>query len=374
VAASSPGLRDRLPHLDGLRAIAVMAVVICHAAKHTMDYHGNALFHPLFEGAHGVDLFFVISGFVLSYPSLLSWRDCGSTAFSASRFFANRVLRIFPPYWFAFAVILLTTIALTRLGFQAPWPTIKVPSVAYGLQQLVLWSHGNELCGSFWTLAVEFRWYLAFPLLLWLWTRSKIAFAGVGLASLLFYHFINREYMDFATLPAFMLGIVAAHWALKRSPGGVWAALLFILSVVAAVRFEPGHLEYALQNQILWQVACFFFVVAACTNSWLRRALSNRFLVLVGTASYSIYLFHDPIMAWYGKYGGANPGAVAPIAAAAAGMLVGLLAWLMFERWFMASRFRQTLSVALRHLFEVRLWHRPIALLPPIAAEAPIKP
>lgn len=330
---------DRLSYVDGLRAIAVLGVVMSHTAKYTMDFRTSPFFHPMFEGAHGVDLFFVISGLCLSYPTLARMYATGTARFALSRFFTKRALRIFPPFWFAYAVVWLTTTAMTSAGFQAPWPTIKMPEGAVTiLRQLFLVENGNELVGSFWTLAVELRWYLAFPLLLWVWTRSKPAFVAIGVASLVTFHFVGRQMLDFATLPAFMLGIVAADWSIRRLPVGRWAPLLAIAALIVAVHFEPGFLAYAEQDQFTWQLVAFFVVLAGCNVPWLMRPLSWPPLVVVGAASYSIYLFHDAVIGWYGKYGGANP-----IFAAAAGVLAGIVAWMLFERPYMESNARRSI-------------------------------
>src|ERR1700730_9077408 len=107
---------DREPHIeyiDGLRAVAVLMVVICHAAKYTMDFHQGWPIHVLFEGAHGVDLFFVISGFCLSYP-ILRQVHFGKGDFDVLKFWARRIVRVMPPYWVAFALILAVALIVKR--------------------------------------------------------------------------------------------------------------------------------------------------------------------------------------------------------------------------------------------------------------------
>lgn len=344
-------MKTRLLPVDGLRALAVLAVVACHAAKYTMDYHRDALFHPLFEGAHGLDLFFVISGFCLSYPTIKHLSETGQFRLDIVGFFARRIVRIFPGYWMAFGLISAGAIALLRAGYQLPWPTVKLPTLAYGIQQLFLWDHGNELCGSFWTLALEFRWYLAFPLILWLWARSPIVFMITGALSWVTYWYSYLLPIDFGTLPAFMLGIVAANMTVRGHALNRWAPILFVGAVFISLRLEPGHLRYAYQDQIWWQVACFFLVLAGCTNGILMKLLSNRAIAFIGLASYSIYLMHDPIMAIYGYLGGKNV-----VFAATLGVLSGMAFWLLWERIFVQSPTRPrcvaVVGVALRWVLD----------------------
>ncbi len=334
---------DRMGHVDGLRAVAVLAVVASHAAKYTIGLQ-SPWFHPLFEGTHGVDLFFVISGLCLSYPTLARLRRTGAARFSLSGFFAKRALRIYPPYWLAFVAAFVSTTALVRAGFQAPWPAIQSPASAIEtVRQLFLVQNGHELVGSFWTLAVELRWYVLFPGLLWLWTRSKPAFAAVGVLSFAVYHLHWVHLLDFATLPAFMLGIVAADLTLRGPAMGGWALAAAALGGYLAVRYEPQHLAYVVTDQPWWQICAFFFVLAGCTWAPMKRALGWRPLVVIGLASYSIYLFHDPVMAWYGKYGGTSPAA-----SAIGGVAIGLLAWIVFEHPYMRSRLRERALTAVR--------------------------
>ncbi|MBC5826692.1 MAG: acyltransferase, partial [Candidatus Eremiobacteraeota bacterium] len=197
---------ERLPHVDGLRAVAILTVVTSHAAKYTLDYHHSSLFHMLYEGAHGVDLFFVISGLCLAYPILQRLRRTGFADFSLPHVFGRRILRIGPPFWCAFAVILIVALAVVGAGSQLPWPTVKMPTAFSAVQQLLFIDPKNELCGSFWTLAIEFRWYLAFPCLLWLWIRSPILFAAVGVGSYSVHPFTSLPVADFWVIASVHVG------------------------------------------------------------------------------------------------------------------------------------------------------------------------
>lgn len=220
--------------------------------------------------------------------------------------------------------------------------------------------------GSFWTLMVEFRWYFAFPLLLWLWVRSPRAFLAAGIASLVLYHFTRARALDFGTLPGFMLGIIAADlhvrgphtagWGehLKR-----WSWLLAAAGIALGVACQanatiPGYdrtdVTFAYQPTIFgWQLGCFALVVFAGANAAFRRLLSVRALVATGVASYGIYLVHEPIVA----AGMARfTGVTGALASGAVALAAGFAFWAACEVPFTTGSLRSPLLARVRPWLE----------------------
>ena len=106
-------MKQRIAYIDGLRAVAILSVVVHHTAKYNPSLALGALRHTLLEGAHGVDLFFVLSGFCLSYPALAALRDGSTGRFDAVRYWARRLVRILPPFWIALALFAIGATALS---------------------------------------------------------------------------------------------------------------------------------------------------------------------------------------------------------------------------------------------------------------------
>jgi peptidoglycan/LPS O-acetylase OafA/YrhL len=233
--------------MDGLRGIAILLVVACHGAKYTMDFHQGWSYHALTEGGHGVDLFFVTSGFCLAYPILRQRFDTGVIKFDVLRFYCRRIVRIVPAYWVAFLALLAVSLYIVAHGGFVPWPAVKLPtSFGNGASQLFFLNSATNLCGSFWTLAVEFRWYIVFPLIMWLYVRWPATIYALMAATLAVYHFTPLRELDFATLPGFLLGITAADLAIRGNSVNRFAPALFVLAVAASLWLEPkGHLAYA---------------------------------------------------------------------------------------------------------------------------------
>ena len=194
---------------------------------------------------------------------------------------------------------------------------------------------------AFWSLAVEFRWYFLFPLLLLLWTKSPRAF-GLVLVTFVFLGQLTRAAsLDVFVMPAFMLGIVAADIEIRRLPMARWSGPLAVAALCVTIAIEPA--AFTDKVQLGWQLTCFFFVVAAGAYPWLRSALSLGPLVAIGIISYSLYLVQSPVVgliatntAWgfFGSFFGA--------------IVVAALFWALFERPFMATALKGTLTEKLQ--------------------------
>ena len=127
----------------------------------------------------------MLSGFCLSYPTLKRLRDRGESVFSVSAFAAKRLVRILPPYFAAIALLSALAVTLWRFGMSSVYEPFSWLTVAQNL----LFADASTLYvnPSFWTLAVELRWYFFFPFLLWLWIQFLRAFAAVACACVLAY-------------------------------------------------------------------------------------------------------------------------------------------------------------------------------------------
>jgi peptidoglycan/LPS O-acetylase OafA/YrhL len=320
---------ERTTYIDGLRAIAVLGVVASHALP------------AWYFGAHGVELFFVLSGFCLSYPTLKRLRAAGKARFDVARFAAHRITRIVPPYWAAIA-LLLSVIGITR-ALHVPLPHGLNPASAMDIlrQSLFLDRHTTFLTGPFWTLSVELRWYVFFPIALYLWVRAPRALlllclvGEISPATGLFS-------TDAVCLPAFLLGIVAADIQIQGLRIARFALPVAVAMVAAGVLIErpPAPAASAYISPPFY-LGMFALVVAAGSTPLLARALSVRILSLIGVASYSIYLVHSPAIGFAKLFG------LSPLAAAITGVFAGIAFWYVVERPLLSHRVRQRMITEL---------------------------
>jgi peptidoglycan/LPS O-acetylase OafA/YrhL len=349
-----PSRFHRIDYIDGLRAVAVLAVILHHVGGKT-GLSGAAA-RVVNEGAHGVDLFFVLSGFCLAFPTLAKLARNGAAAFDVADFGAKRLVRILPPFYIATAAMVVVYALPHVLRHQAV--STSVPPLRDLVASLLFLDERVQFInGAFWTLMVEFRWYFAFPLLLLLWVRAPRAFFAVGIASFVLYHFTRARGVDLGTLPGFMLGIVAADLQLGGAATRGWGEHVKRWALPAAVACAalgvaverqatiPGlngsDVLFAYQPTILgWQLAVFFLVVAAGSIGALRGLLAIRPLVATGVASYGLYLVHEPAIEFvtFRLHGPA----VFALATAAA-LATGFAFWFLAERPFTTGPLRRPL-------------------------------
>ncbi|MGH8030047.1 MAG: acyltransferase family protein [Arenimonas sp.] len=319
------------PDIDGLRAVAVIAVVVFHAFPDALT-----------GGFAGVDVFFVISGYLIT--SLLH-RAHAAGRFSVAAFYAARVRRIFP----ALALVLAAVLALGWQGMlDLEFRSLGKHAFA-GAGFVANFSLWNE-AGYFdtqaelkpllhlWSLGIEEQFYLAWPLLLALLWRhtSRLAawIAALGAASFAlclaqvatapeaaFYSPAPRAWELFAGA-WLACAPVAATWRSSRGLGLAGAA--FVLGAFVLVdAWDPWPGARALLP-VLGTLA----IIASGRDAWLNRAvLAHPVAVGIGLVSYPLYLWHWPLLACLRLV---EPGA-GPAARLAAVAIAGVLAWATFR-------------------------------------------
>jgi peptidoglycan/LPS O-acetylase OafA/YrhL len=341
------------PHyasLDGLRGLAILLVVLPHAQL-TGTLPGPDIIQRLVhDSGHGVELFFVLSGFGLASPLLRRAAVDARISIDIVRYAFNRAFRIVPLFYLA----LFLCMALNQLYIDK-WSTLPatlaMPHNPFQLvgQFLFLDRDIDPVNSNFWSIPVQLRWYLAFPLLLSLYLSSRRAFMLVFVALVIAYNATRLHQMDIGTLPLFMLGIFAADLTIRQHPFRRWwpAIILFGLALGhlgdrwASFPDQHGNeVLWTMQPTTLgWQIAAFGLVIAATSNMHVASVLRLRLLQWLGVASFSIYLIHEPVVEISARLFGRNSG----LLCAAAGIAAGGLLWFCAERRLTGADVRRAL-------------------------------
>ncbi len=263
---------QRIDIVNALRAFAAMFVAWGHFSQNQgpwLDLSGK-------YGYTGVYIFFVISGFIIPY----SLQRGGYTVRNFGRFMLKRSIRIYPPYLLSIPITLL---ALSRLVHPHSTDVVHV-----SFQQLLYHAlYLNDLVVGYpwinvvyWTLAIEFQWYLLAGLLhgLFVSRSAVVRFIPVAIA-LAIYFLTTSDRIIFHGMPVFLIGVFVFQY--KMGLIG-WRRMLCLIAVMT----------WAMRGPTGWLIAG----IAAATGLVIAFvAFRNRIADFLGDVSYSVYLFHLPI-------------------------------------------------------------------------------
>lgn len=323
------------PDIDGLRAVAVVPVILFHAGAQWLP-----------GGFVGVDIFFVISGYLISAIIL---REVGQGSFTFAGFYERRIRRIIP----ALLVMLLVTVAIFQivaLPDQAAGAAKSGIAALLSLSNFYFWRETGYFAPAAeflpllhtWSLAVEEQFYLLFPPVLLIITRlrwdvRKTLLIGTLLAfAVSLWLSANKPSVAYFLLPAraweLGLGAVLAAGVVPPLRGAVLrelapvaglAAIVVSLFTVRSNMAFPGWVALA---------PCLgsALIIHDGGRSWLaNNVLAARPAVFVGLLSYSLYLWHWPILAAIRVYTASVH--LAPMLAVAAIPLIFFVSWLSWR-------------------------------------------
>ena len=328
------------PDIDGLRALAVLAVILFHADV------------PGFGGGYvGVDVFFVISGYLITQLLRVSHADVQPRRLG--EFYVRRARRILPALLLVcvatllVALWLLLTEELVQLGKQlAAAPLL--------LSNLVAWSNGGYFTPAgpalslthLWSIAVEEQFYLLYPLTLlliarWLPQRRRATLTLLMLASFALcvwasYHRVVLNYFSAPTRAwELLLGaLLALHdrRSLPRWLAELLAAACLLLLAGVVGRYDAA-LPYPGAYTLLPCLATVGLIASGGSHdTWVRRALSWRPLVFLGLISYSLYLWHQPLLGGVTYWHITPPGPALRGATLVAVAALAALTWRLVEQ------------------------------------------
>ena len=294
------------PDIDGLRAIAIISVLLYHAFP---EYFKS--------GFVGVDIFFVISGYLITSIIL---NQLGDSSFSFKLFYINRIVRLFPALMTVmfFTVIIGYFVLLpqefTQLGKNLFYSTGFVGNIGF-YNEVGYFDRASETKQllHLWSLGVEEQFYIIWPFFLWITWKIKPYFIPAVLVTLILISFnINIKHISFDQEYSFFLpqsrfweilsgGLIGwievkkgylknSHILTIISGLGVTLIIISFIFVNSPGNF-PGFLA------LLPVTGSGLLIVSK--DSWFNSSvLSNRFLIFIGLISYPLYLWHWPLLSF----------------------------------------------------------------------------
>jgi peptidoglycan/LPS O-acetylase OafA/YrhL len=304
-AAALPARRgagdDRLRSLDGLRFLAALAVVAYHYTAYgrgTLAWGVRpstlmpTLSAPASYGWLGVQLFFLISGFVIC---MSAWGR------SVGDFFVSRASRIYPAYWFS--VLLITGVVLL-------WPTVGKPlqlrEVLVNLTMLQAPLGVPHVDGIYWTLWVELVFYLLFSVVVWrgLTYRRVTAFCMIWTVAAVLLPALSNPLVNTLVMPAnapYFIAGIACFLIYRFGHSSLLWGVIGVNWIIAVLRMYPLQLQHA---RLLGKAApaatwpalivitaafAFMILIASGRLGWLNW----KWLTTAGALTYPVYLLHE---------------------------------------------------------------------------------
>ena len=289
----------RLHFLDGLRGIAILLVLFFHA--YSNDWVDKLPYHDQYDhiavlhfGRYGVQLFFIISGFVIA----MTLEKCKSFW----DFMLRRWLRLFPAMLIGSLLVLITAPLFTARPYGAPSVQDTLPGLLFIEPEVFrLFFAQNILEGSFWTLFVEMKFYVLAGILYFTTGPKKMIAVLVAMffSSILLeyasphlptalsdqlhtlYHYLNWTHYGW-----FAAGALFYQYYVNKEMRYWYAAL--VVALIAARCLDGLHTKSIIYGSII--VFTFAF---SMLNPTVQKVLSNKLLVFVGFISYPLYLVHE---------------------------------------------------------------------------------
>jgi peptidoglycan/LPS O-acetylase OafA/YrhL len=305
--------KPRMLALDGVRGLAIIGVLLTHGSYVFMS--GS---HFLGMGWTGVDLFFVLSGFLITGILI----DTKSARNRAESFYARRILRIFPIYYLTIFVVL---IAQTQLPWVRPaaeiqtWPD-RLSYLFYFKNLVPLWQHGQAhqtLLSHFWSLAGEEQFYCLWPLLVWHISTRAVYRVCAGALCFTFLlrivlgsHFGFGAWMQFFPLTrsdglfvgSGLAALLASGHRFSHKQLLSWAAAG--LGTLVVVVLVGGHADLLYAGRLMASIGfsglsiLFGVLIAHCIQfhtSLLTRFFETPWIRAFGRYSYGMYVYHLPV-------------------------------------------------------------------------------
>lgn len=365
-----------MPGLDGLRGVAILLVLVHHLfLNRTFGIEGR-LDSFVRSGWMGVDLFFVLSGFLIT--GILLDTKCATRRFT--NFYARRTLRIFPLYFATLFVVLVAVPAVVaQLNVQSSGVSKVVDSIhEIEQKQIYLWTYMTNIVGGdwamfnhCWSLAVEEQFYIFWPFVILLCAPRQsmavcaalILFAPALRIATLHYEipYVSPNMFLFCRADSLAMGSLAALVARERGPAalipfGKAVSIAFLVALAALVIVYGGikhHCHFT--SSIGYSLLSLGFTgtvivcAAASPTSWLGWAILNPAMMGMGKYSYCAYIVHRlltrPLMVilppatlirWTGSPLAATMAFF--LIATALTFIVAYFSWHLFERHFLSLK------------------------------------
>ena len=336
------------PDIDGLRAISVFAVIFYHANFFVLD-------HELFQGGFiGVDIFFVISGFLITSLIL---NEIYNNNFSITDFYIRRIRRIIPVLFFVIlscipiAYIFLLPSSLVDF-FQSVLSTLIFSSNFYFHHTGLIYGGPDSSLKPLlhtWSLSVEEQFYVIFPLILILFRKFLknyifhffiifffIGFISTQIISIKFplynFYFINVRIWEL--LAGSIVAYLNINFIKYENKVTNYLPLLGLILILFSILFLRDEMSLPSIYSVPAVVGTCFIILFNNSENFITKVLSLKVFVFFGLISYSLYLWHFPLFAFYNYIFFDDESFIAKIIIILLSIILSILSYFFLEKPF----------------------------------------
>lgn len=296
-----------------LRGLAALSVVLYHYGFYLVPVGGDVNSRPFSWGGIGVDLFFVISGFIM----MVVTHNCGSGLNATKSFIINRLSRVLPVYYVILLFAFFTNGAMSTFHYEEKVQNLisALTFIPYMHETAPMYILSDGLFNVRWTLSYELYFYAALSVCLLfrnkliplaLWFIAPIAICFISLGSVIFstkgYKF-DSILIAFITNPIileFGMGIITGLLYLRLSKKNHAPHFIITTTLVAVVLIGVSTKALTMYN-LLSGFAFSLLVLALSLSERFFNSQWIRFLVFLGNISFSLYLIHNPLASFMSK-------------------------------------------------------------------------
>ncbi|MEQ8427138.1 MAG: acyltransferase [Gammaproteobacteria bacterium] len=276
------GDAGEFPVLDGLRAIAILLVLLRHAVHYREQGLEGSFWNIFYNGWIGVDLFFVLSGFLISYHLLSKWPQHFSWRFIGT-YFIKRALRILPLYF-----VILLLIVLYVIPYYSPPNPVTLHSLGLNLVFLQDYFSSATLLVPLWSLAVEEKFYLLAPLLILL---ARVANGKVLILSVLVFILLQH----YLKMPGSHAGSYSEYFWAYKAPFH-FSVVGILCGFIVAYSFLRFQVSEGFKRALKWFTWCSLplILLLLFSERWMETGDWNRssHVTLFLTVLFSLVIYN----------------------------------------------------------------------------------
>ena len=301
-----------MPEVDGLRFLAITMVVVFHILGYvfikyfdSISVHDTGMIASAFNKLvvtlpQGVELFFVISGFVLSLPFAKYYLK-GANELSIKKFYMRRLTRLEPPYILILTLLFFLNIATHKYTFHELLPSYFA-SLFY--MHNIIFDHTPLITVVAWSLEVEIQFYIIAPIIALLFKFNKSLRYAIWIGIIILFPILQKLYTPsilslYQFIQYFILGFLLAdiYVNAEKCKDSIWVKMggfgVLFLILFNSYKESVWH-EYTFILSVF--VLCYFVLLG---DYW-RNIFSKPWLAIIGGMCYTIYLVHYPLISFFG--------------------------------------------------------------------------